>query len=483
VRSANLHAIGKAAPLLLVLLALRAPAQSAPVSPDHPWHAPAGQSLEQDAARSRTPEFAPDPSTTYALAELVDLAESHNPETRVAWERARAQAAALGIARSELYPTVVATALSQTHRDQVYLNTRFYRQTAESFDLILDLNYTLFDFGARSARIHEAQAQLLASDFGFNDVHRQLIFRVAQSYYQLLNAQGQEAAARSSLANAQAVQQSAEASQANGLATLPDVLEARSATAQAEYDLQAILGAEDVAHGNLATALGASPTQPILVRSIDQVATPDSTEDTVDKAIDRAFAQRPDFMRQIAAIREADARLKEAHAAWYPTISLHARPDAQSLYASQQQLPWGHTADLDGGLTLGLNWTVFDGGLRKNQVAQAKAGVRAAQAQAEALRDQIENGIWTAYSNLKTAFRRRQAATALLEAATQSYNAALESYHYGVRNLLDVTEAQRVLAQARSADVEARTEVLTALAQLAFETGDALQPAPARPQP
>ena len=44
----------------------------------------------------------------------------------------------------------------------------------------------------------------------------------------LLNAMGQEAAARASLANAQAVQQAAEERLHNGLATLPDVLEARS---------------------------------------------------------------------------------------------------------------------------------------------------------------------------------------------------------------------------------------------------------------
>ena len=79
------------------------------------------------------------------------------------------------------------------------------------------------------------------------------------------------------------------------------------------------------------------------------------------------------------------------------------------------------------------------------------------------------------YSNLNTAFRQRKTAIALLEAASQSYNAALESYKYGVRNLLDVTAAQRSLAQAQSADVFARTQVLTALADLAFKTGDSIQ--------
>ncbi len=58
-----------------------------------------------------------------------------------------------------------------------------------------------------------------------------------------------------------------------------------------------------------------------------------------------------------------------------------------------------------------------------------------------------------------------------MTSATQSYSAALESYNYGVRNLLDVTNAQKVLAQARSTDILARTQVLTALADLAFRNG------------
>ena len=469
--------------LILSLFCMgRGACQNAPDSPALPWHSIGEQAVSHDAVRMRKPEFAVDSSATNTLADLVALAEAHNPETRAAWEQARTQAAALGVSRAELYPTLATAALSQTAREQTYLSTRYYRQTLQSFDLAIDLNYTIFDFGARAGRIDAAKAQLLAADFAFNDVHRRLIYRVAEAYYRLLNAAGQEAAARASLANAQTVEQSAEARLNNGLATLPDALEARSATAQADYDLQSALGTEDIAHGNLATALGASPTGAIRVQPIDQIAVPDEIEGDVSEAMDRAFQQRPDLMRQIAAIRAADARLKEAHAAWYPTLTLHAEPDAQSLYGMQQTLPWGHTADLDGGISLNLKWTIFDGGARKNQVAQAQANVRAAQAQADVVRDQVENGIWTAYSNLKTALRQRRAATALLESATQSYNAAIDSYHSGVRNLLDVTQAQRTLAQARSADVLARTQVLTALADLAFQTGDSIQPQ-ARPQP
>ena len=81
---------------------------------------------------------------------------------------------------------------------------------------------------------------------------------------------------------------------------------------------------------------------------------------------------------------------------------------------------------------------------------------------------------WTAYSTARTALRQQKAAAALLAAATESYNAALQSYSFGVRSQIDVVSAQRALAVARTADVNARTQLLTGVAALAFQTGDLL---------
>jgi outer membrane protein len=105
---------------------------------------------------------------------------------------------------------LVAVALSQTSRQQAFLNSNFYRRVVQSSDLAFDLNYTIFDFGGRSGRIDQAKARLLASDFSFNDTHRRVIYKIETAYYLLLNAIGQQEAARANLANANAVQQAAE---------------------------------------------------------------------------------------------------------------------------------------------------------------------------------------------------------------------------------------------------------------------------------
>src|ERR1700691_6277996 len=56
-------------------------AQSAPEMPNAPWHAPIERSIEKQAHLSSTPPFAADATKAYSLAELIDFAESNNPET------------------------------------------------------------------------------------------------------------------------------------------------------------------------------------------------------------------------------------------------------------------------------------------------------------------------------------------------------------------------------------------------------------------
>jgi outer membrane protein len=289
--------------LLIPLAAVPLFGQSPPAAPDRPWHTPQEKQIANEASRLREPGPRIDANKIYSLAELIDLAEAHNPLTRVAWENAHAQAATLGIAESELYPTLSAVAFSGVDRSPIGFGSQFYRQTLPAFQVTLDLNYTIFDFGARRGRIDAARARLLAANFGFNDVHRKLIYQVQQAFYRLQNATAQETAARASLANAQAVQQAAEERLKNGLATLPDVLEARSATAQAEYDLQAVLGAEQIARGDLATSLGASAVTMIHVQPFNEIPAPETVGDTVEQVIDRALGQRPDLQAEVASAR------------------------------------------------------------------------------------------------------------------------------------------------------------------------------------
>ena len=465
--------------LLLVFLALNlcAHAQQSPGAASVPWKPPANATPAADSALSHSrQEPALDPQHVYTLAELVDFAESHNPETRVAWQAARIRLDQLRIAKSDWYPSLTAVALAATSRQGVLFGDTFVRQTVGLIQPFLHVSYTVLDFGLRNEKVAEARQQMYAAGFAFNALHLRILFDTSRLYYQYLNAEGLLQASEVNLKDAQSVQQAVEARLANGLATLPDALEAKSAAAQADYELQAAIGRVDIARGALLTALGLSPTIPLQVQPLSEVAMPGAFDDAADAAIERALKQRPDLAQRIAERQAAQAAIQQARHAYVPSLTFTGDGGEVRAYGQQNLLPGTYAGPAEVWNTnLSLQWNLFDGGRREAELARAHAEEQRAQAEIDATRDAVEAEVWNAYINLRTAYRQRDAANALLEAARSSYDAALESYKYGVRNTIDVLNAQRQLANALSQDVSARTALLTESAALAYRTGDLLQ--------
>ena len=105
---------------------------------------------------------------------------------------------------------------------------------------------------------------------------------------------------------------------------------------------------------------------------------------------------------------------------------------------------------------------------RASEQRQAAEELRAGQ-------DEVTRATWMAFVQYKTALRQRQAAHALLTAAESSYASSLDAYHYGVKNLIDLEHAESQLAEARLADVEAHSSLLTSAANLGYTTGTLLR--------
>lgn len=447
-------------------------------SSDRPWEAKV-----LPAAPPRRAGLTIEATRRYTLAELVDLGEEHNPETRVAWQRAKALAGSLGIARSALFPTLAGVVLGQSIQQGVLFGAKFYQQDLGIFEPALRLDYTVFDFGSRQEAVTAARANLLAANFGFNNTHLQVIYRISIGYYQLLNALGQLEAAQANLVNAENLEKASEARLANGLATLPDVLEARAAAAQANYELASAQGAVAIAHGELASSLGLSPATEIQVQPLEQLAPPSVINTSIEETMNQALRDRPDLLQQSERIRASEEAIKQARNAYLPDITFAGQLGRLRGFGEQTGNPGAYATGNVWDARLSLDWTIFNGGRRESELARAHAEQRAAQAEYDSLRDEAEDQVWVAYSNVKTAQAQQQAAAALLSAATESYNAATDAYSNGVRTLLDVLNAQRALAQARSEDVSARTSLYRQVATLAFRTGDLLRTRGRQPAP
>lgn len=463
--------------LLFLAAAVRMYAQGAPATAGAIWTSAGEGAVSSSSASLANPRWIPDANKVYSLAELIDLAEAHNPETRQAWQAVKAKAALLGVARGALYPTIAVSALANTTRDRVLFSSNFYRQTLGVFQPELHIDALIFDGGSRSAAIDYAKASLLAANYTFNDVHRKVIYETTLAYYRWLNANGQRDAAEANLQNARAVQQEAEERLAHGLATKPDAVEAAAATAQAEYDLQAVLGEEEIAHGNLAVELGLSPETQIRVQKLSDQDSPMEPMRAVDAEIQQALAQRPDLKAFVAHLKSVETEVKQARSSYFPVLTFSGRGGVVRQYGQQEMLTPGYTKGEEWNVDVQMKWTLFDGARREYSHLQARADKAATQASIAHLQDEIANEVWAAYSQVKTAKRQNQAAQAALDATKQSYELALQSYQYGVRNLLDVVSAQKALALANSEHIYAQTQLQIKIANLSFCMGSLIYPA------
>jgi outer membrane protein len=424
-----------------------------------------------------------DATHSYSLAELIDIAEHNNPRTRIVWERAKQKADELGIARSAYFPVLVGVA---AFGDQRIIDP-FPKPLAPRGYVMVEipavvpevtLDYLIFDFGKREAKVDAATAEKLAAGANFIQANQEVAFRVASSYYKLLTAQERLQAAQETLKTAQTTQDAAETQLKNGRSTLPDVLNARAETSQAVFDMESADGDEKIARVALTEVIGVEPSPNITIDAQKSAPLPESLPMSIDALIDRAIADRPDLMAQAAEIRAADDAIRAAKAEYKPKIVLSGTAAQTSIWPTADYGQLGNASQPTWSATLGVEWRIFDGGARKGEVAIAESRRREAQDEMTEKRDQATREVWTAYIAFRTALRKEQAAVALLDSANSSYSASLDAYKYGVKNLIDVVTAARQLAQARLSSVSARSQLFLEAVDLEFVTGNLLRTQP-----
>ena len=424
-----------------------------------------------------------DPAHPYALAELIDVAEHHNPSTRTIWERAKQKARELGLAKSAYYPELDGLAVFGDERfiepfPEPLAPRGYVMVEATKVQPGVTLQYLIFDFGKREATVDAAKAERLVAGADVIQVNQALAFRVASAYYQLVTAQERLQATRDILRTAQTTQDAAEDRLNNGLATLPDVLNARAETAQAVFDEESADGDEKIARVTLTEAVGADPSPNIVIDSQRSAPLPERLTMSIDALIDRAIQDRPDLMGQTLRIRTAEAGIRAAKAEYKPQIVLSGSVAQTSLWPSADYGQLGPASEPTWSATLGIRWRIFDGGVRKNELLIAQSKRREAEDELTAEHDQTTREVWTAYIGFRTALRKHDAAVALLASANASYSASLDAYKYGVKNLVDVLTAEKQLAQARLSSVSARSELFIQAVDLEFVTGNLLRNQP-----
>jgi outer membrane protein TolC len=422
-----------------------------------------------------------DPQKEYELAEIIDLAESTHPETKVAWERAKAAASVVGLAQSEYFPLLALRASASYAREPTPLPLSptkggFMDLEIQEARPVAALEWVLLDFGRRAANVAAARARLLGANLGFNARHLEIVFKVQTAFYRLSTVRGRIIVAQTALESALKVQEAADERFKHGLATAPDVSLARQQAVQAVFDVEEVNSKERDAQVALAEAIGILPTTPLRVADFSRLPLPTSLEETVEAFIDRTLEQRPDLLARIAVLREKEAEIRRARSAYWPTLSLQG--EAGGAFARSEigiegkTLPWESTRQPTWGVGLALTWPLFEGGARKRKLEIARAEREAAEHELEDARDKAISQVWQFYTDTKLAIRRLEVAAALVEASEKSYQQTFEGYQHGLTSLVDVLGARRELSRANYTQLDTRATLLESTAALAFASGD-----------
>jgi outer membrane protein len=183
-----------------------------------------------------------DVAHTYTLAELIDLAQTSNPETRVAWERARQAALAVGIVKALYLPFLSATAVGGGQREAGSTQAGGLPAVNTSSNLSgtvssVALQWLIFDFWERDALKRAALDISLASNVASNGVHQKIIYDVSRAFYDYTTARQRVAIAGQSKADSAHILDAASSRYAQGVGTSVETAQAKQLLAQAEFDL------------------------------------------------------------------------------------------------------------------------------------------------------------------------------------------------------------------------------------------------------
>lgn len=411
-----------------------------------------------------------------SLLQLVQIALTRNPQTRLALAQAKEAMADVGIAKSYYWPEVSFTgALSTGDQEEpeypgITDITTYYQAGPE-----LDLYYLLLDFGGRDAYVAMMRELLTAAKFNQNQVMQDVILAVQSAYY---NAMASEAQLVLALANLQYAQTQFDAQQTAldaGLAIPADVLAAASALEEAKATMQSAQAFQAEAYAAVNVACGAPADAPLRLAAMPELKNLPELEKGVNTLIQNAFASRPDLAEQLALVRMKEDQVRQVESTYWPTVSLQADWYHRWFSARSSEAGTPTVNETDNyhfvQASIVVEWDLFDGFRRDNQVKAAEAQVEEEAALFQQQKLDISQQVWNAYYEYLTAGRNLTFRRAGLVAAEAQFDVVQEGLVTGLSDLLDFYQAEVTLAQAQADLALSQASWYTASAQLIYTTG------------
>jgi outer membrane protein len=316
------------------------------------------------------------------------------------------------------------------------------------------MSQLLYDFGKTPGLVAESRSTYNQSTQDYAANRQQVVLDARTAYFGFLAAMRAEKVQEETVKQNQDLTRQAQSFYQVGLRAKVDVTRAEANLYNAEANLIKAKNAVEIAKVTLMTALGLK-TWPY--KTVEDVLQVEPIPQSVEELKALALARRPEIVKNRYQQDFNRAAIKVAEAGHYPSFS------STMAYGWQ-----GQDYPLAGNWWLGamVNFPLFEGMTVAYSVAQSKAQLRAAQANAEVLAQNVSADVDQAFLNLKSAWEFIRASKKALEAARENFRLSQGRYQVGVGSIIEVTDAQVSYSQADLTFVQALYDYRTAEARL-----------------
>lgn len=291
---------------------------------------------------------------------------------------------------------------------------------------------------------------------------QELALNVRNGYYNVLRTQALVRVNEAAVAQSEELVRVTELQLQNGVASQFDVLRART---QLQVNRQALINSRNqvgIAKNAFANQLGIDPSTPVDPETPADPAIPVLDEEPL---ITTALGQRPEYLQADTNILRARGNVRLARRTLEPSLSanLTGTFDASPGVASGQR----------DAATVGLFVTlpIWDAGSTREAVAAARSDERGALIQKDQFVRGIKAEVQQAIIAVRDARERVEVASASIVEAREALRLANVRLREGIGTRLEVTDAQSVLTIAETNEVNARYDLLSALARLSRAIG------------
>jgi outer membrane protein len=408
--------------------------------------------------------------SVFSLADAIAFAQQQSPRlqsARAAIERARGQEqAAFAPFLPEIDLLAQSGATSNNQGPGAAGPTGFIRTsdtpgTHSYVQTELQLQWTLYDFGRRAGRYHQAAAREQIAELQLVRADQTVQFDVTAAYLNILLARASVLVQEDAIRQAEATLKDARARLEGGVAEPDDVLRAQVQLSESRDAFVSAQEAELVAIAQLNNVMGRNAALPLRVLEL-QLPPPEARPSLVE-SLEIAAAERSEIDSARQAVVAAQEGLVAAKAAFLPRIYVRAstgRVDGAHVLTGWQA-----------GAGLHLELPLYTGGLLRGELRSAEAEVAAAVADAQTILDGISLEVSRAFQSEVAAGQRIELSRTAVVEAQENLRLVRVKYRNGDATPTDIVDAETALTRSQQRLNSALYTYLAALARLDYAMG------------